>query len=208
MKTAHRILTLAFALGLPLAAAAQDRMPAIPSEQMTDAQKKSAEEIIKGPRGALNGPFIPLLRSPELLDRAQRVGEYLRFRNSIGPRLGELVTLIVARRWTQQYEWHVHEPAALKAGIKPEIVKAIAEGRRPDGMAEDEAMVYDFCAELHANSSVSDATYNRALSRLGEQGVIDMVGLDGYYTFLAMIMNTTRTAVPAGGPEPLPVFAK
>jgi 4-carboxymuconolactone decarboxylase len=188
-------------------AIAQDRMPAIPLGEMDDLQRKYAEEIIKGPRGALYGPFIPLLRSPELMHLAQRMGEYLRFRSAIGNRLSELVILLVARRWTQQVEWHIHEPIALQAGIEPRVVQAIAEARRPAEMSDDEAIVYDFCDELHANGSVSDLTYNRALTRFGEKGIIDMIGIDGYYTFLAMIMNATRTAVPegkAGALRPLP----
>src|SRR5512136_2594196 len=179
-----------------LGAFAQDRMPAIPLEKMTDLQKKYAEEIIKGPRGALYGPFVPLIRSPELMDRAQRMGEYLRYKSAIGTRLSELVILITARQWTQQVEWAIHEPIAIKSGIKGEIVSAIADGRYPTGMSADEQIVYDFCTELHVNKSISDSTYERALKRFGERGVIDMLGINGYYTFLAMIMNGTRTAVP------------
>jgi dienelactone hydrolase len=191
----------------------QDRMPPIPLDQMTELQRKSAEEIIQGPRGGLYGPFIPLLRSPELMDSAQRMGKYLRYKSAIGDKLSELVILIVARRWTQQVEWAIHGPIAIKAGISPEVVTAIADGRRPQGMMEDEEIVYDFCAELQASQSVSDATYHRAVTRFGEQGVIDLVGVDGYYTLLAMIMNTARTAVPDGEPgavtvQPLKPFPK
>jgi len=202
------ILAGMFVLASSVLAVAQDRMPAIPLEKMNDLQKKYAEEIIKGPRGALYGPFVPLIRSPELMDRAQRMGEYLRFKSAIGNKLSELVILVVARQWTQQVEWYIHEPIAIKAGIKPEVVRAIAEGRRPTGMPEDEEIVYDFCSELHANKSISDATYNRALARFGEQGIMDMLGINGYYTFLAMIMNGTRTAVPDGKPAPLQAFPK
>ncbi len=202
------ILASIFVLGLSVLVAAQDRMPAIPLEKMNDLQKKYAEEIIKGPRGALYGPFIPLIRSPELMDRAQRMGEYLRYKSAIGNKLSELVILFVARHWTQQVEWYIHESIAVKAGIKPEIVQAIAVGCRPSGMSEDEEIVYDFCTELHANKCISDPTYDRALARFGEQGVIDMLGINGYYTFLAMIMNGARTAVPDGKPAPLHPFPK
>jgi 4-carboxymuconolactone decarboxylase len=187
---------------------AQDRMPAMPLENMTDLQKKYAEEIIKGPRGALYGPFVPLIRSPELMDRAQRVGEYLRYKSAIGTKLSELVILITARQWTQQVEWAIHESIAIKSGIKAEVVKAIADGRYPTHMSEDEQIVYDFCTELHVNKSVADLTYERAVKRFGEQGVIDMLGINGYYTFLAMIMNGTRTAVPDGKAAPLKAFPK
>ena|GEM_PF-87817 len=191
----------------------RDRMPPVPLNKMTPLQRKFAEVIINGPRGGLYGPFIPLLRSPELMDSAQRMGEYLRYKSAIGNALSEFVILIVSRRWTQQVEWAIHEPIAIKAGIKPEVVKAIRDGRRPVGMTGDEELVYDFCAELQANQSVSDATYQRAVTRFGEQGVIDMVGVCGYYTFLAMIMNTARTPVAAPAPgagavEPLRAFPK
>ena len=183
-------------------------MPPIPFEQMTDLQKKHAEEIIKGPRGALYGPFIPLIRSPELMDRAQRIGEYLRYHSAIGNKLSELVILIVSRRWTQQFEWDTHEPIALKVGISPETVKAIREGRKPAKLTEDEQIVYDVTTELDATKDLSDATYKRAVDRFGEQGVIDMVGLQGYYTFLAMIMNAARTTVTDPKTAPLEPLGK
>lgn len=207
MKLLYFIVFGIAAVGLSINAIAQDRMPAIPLEKMNDLQKKYAEEIIKGPRGALYGPFVPLIRSPELMDRAQLMGEYLRYNSAIGTKLSEPVILITARHWTQQVEWAIHEPIAIKAGIKPEVVKAIADGRRPVSMLADEVIVYDFCTELHNNKSISDAAYERAVKRFGEQGVIDTLGINGYYTFLAMIMNGTRTAMPDGKAaslEPLP----
>lgn len=187
-------------------AAAQDRMPPIPKEKMTDAQKKAADELIAGPRGAVAGPFVPLLRSPELMSRLQKTGEYLRFQNSIGQKLTEFVILMTARQWTQQYEYSAHAPLAVKAGVKPEFVTAIAEGRRPTGMAADEEVAYDFCSELRQNQSVTDATYARAISAFGEQGVVDMSVLVGYYTTLAMIMNVARTPTHEGEKTPLSPF--
>ena len=194
-------------LGWESPSMAQDRLPAIAPAQMSATQQKVADAIIKGPRGALYGPFIPLLRSPELMDRSQKVGEYLRYNSAIGNTLSELVILITARQWTQQVEWALHEPVALKAGIKPETIAALAAGRRPPALSNDEAIVYDFCTELHANKSISDATWARAVTRFGEQGVVDMLGINGYYTFLAMIMNGARTAVPDGKPAPLKPLA-
>jgi 4-carboxymuconolactone decarboxylase len=203
------LIVFAIAIGMQSnSVIAQDRMPSIPLEKMTDLQKKYAEEIIKGPRGALYGPFVPLIRSPELMDRAQRMGEYLRYKSAIGTKLSELVILITARQWTQQVEWAIHESIAIKSGIKAEVVRAIADGSNPSNMSEDEQIVYDFCTELHVNKSVADATYERAVKRFGEQGVIDMLGINGYYTFLAMIMNGTRTAVPDGKHAPLKAFPK
>ncbi len=190
------------------AAAAQDRMPPIPKEKMTEAQKKSFEEVTSGPRagGGAEGPFVPLLRSPELMSRLQKTGEYLRFHNTIGPKLTEFVILLTARQWTQQYEYDVHQVNGAKAGIKQETISAITEGRRPAGMEPDEEIVYDFCSELRQNQSVSDATYARAVSKFGEQGVIDTTALVGYYTTLAMIMNVARSPLPEGKKAPLASF--
>ena len=203
MKIGNLLLAASLYLSMLTFMSAHDRMPLIPFEQMTDLQKKHAEEIIKGPRGALYGPFIPLIRSPELMDRAQRMGEYLRYHSAIGNKLSELVILIVSRRWTQQFEWDTHEPIALKVGISPETVKAIREGRKPASLTEDEQVVYDVTNELDATKDLSDATYKRAVDRFGEQGVIDMVGIQGYYTFLAMIMNAAHTTVTDPKTAPL-----
>jgi 4-carboxymuconolactone decarboxylase len=204
-----RIVTLsAGVLVVQAIAAAQDRMPPIPRDRMTEAQKKAADELISGRRGALIGPFHPLLRSPELMSRLQKTGEYVRFENSLGPKLTELVILLTAREWTQQFEFNAHQPLGLKAGLNQDVIAAIAEGRRPPGMADDEEIAYDFCTELHRNQSVSDTTYARALKRFGEQGVIDMTGLTGYYTVLAMIMNVARTPLPEGVKPPLAAFPK
>ena len=169
-------------------------MPPIPADKMTEAQKKAAAEF-SAARGTLTGPWVALLRSPEVVNRARALSDYLRFNSALPPRLSELVILITARQWTQQYEWNAHHVLALKGGLNPEIAKAVAEGRRPQHMAEDEEVVYDFCVELHRNRSVSDGTYARALSKFGEQGIIDMIGLNGYYTFNAMMMNVARTKV-------------
>jgi 4-carboxymuconolactone decarboxylase len=197
-------------LGLPATAAAaeaaQDRMPAIPADKLTDAQKKAAAEIVAGPRGALVGPFIPLLRSPDFMSRLQKVGEYLRYNTKLGANISEFIILIAGRQWTQQFEWDSHESLALKAGVKPEVIAAVAEGRRPAGMSADEETVHDFCIELHHNRCVSDASYARVTSRFGEQGVIDIIGLCGYYTMLGMVMNVARTPLPAGKIPPLAPF--
>ncbi|HWJ94630.1 MAG TPA: carboxymuconolactone decarboxylase family protein, partial [Telluria sp.] len=150
------------------------------------------------------GPFIPLLRSPELMEYAQRMGEYLRYRSAIGVRLSELAILVTAREWNQQVEWAIHAPIAAQVGIPPGVIGAISRRERPKGMLVDETAVYDFCVELHRDKKVSDRTYGEALALFGEQGVVDLMGLNGYYTFLAMIMNTAQTAVPATTVAPLP----
>jgi len=143
-----------------------------------------------------------MLRSPEVMLRASAMGDYLRYRTVLPPRLNELIILITARHWTQQFEWHVHQPAALKAGLRPDIVSAVADGRRPDGMEQDEAIVHDFTIELLRSQNVSDPVYARAAARFGEHGIVDMVGVCGYYSFLSMMMNTARTAVPANSTVP------
>ena len=182
-------------------AAAQDRMPPIPADALTAAQQKAVEELRSARGIELRGPWIPLLRSPEVLSRVRSMGDYLRFNSALPPRLSELVILITAREWTQNYEWQAHHDIALKAGLKAEIAAAIADGRRPDGMADDESIVYALVTELIQNKSVSDATYARAVKAFGEPGVIDTVGIVGYYTMLAMVLNTART--PHTGPAPL-----
>jgi 4-carboxymuconolactone decarboxylase len=181
-----------------------DRLQAIPPQDWTDAQRAAAEDIVNGPRGALYGPFVPLLRSPELMGYAQRLGEYLRYRSAIGVRLSELAILVTAREWDQQVEWAIHAPIAQQVGIPPDVVKAIARRERPATMLVDESVVHDFCIELHRNKRVSDRTYDDALALFGEQGVVDLMGVNGYYTFLAMVMNTAQTAAPASSAEPLP----
>ncbi|MEC4718491.1 carboxymuconolactone decarboxylase family protein [Noviherbaspirillum sp. CPCC 100848] len=170
-----------------------ERMPALPMEQMDAAQRAAAEALIAGPRGAVFGPFIPLMRSPELLNRLQKVGEYLRFDSVLDKRISEFVMLIVSRQWTQQFEWCMHYPLALKAGVRQEALDALAEGRRPTGMAADEEAAYELCEELARNHGVSDATYARAVETFGERGVVDLIGLAGYFTTVSMLMNVART---------------
>jgi 4-carboxymuconolactone decarboxylase len=182
---------------------AQDRMPAIPADKLTDAQKKAAEAFAEGRGYQIRGPFVPLIRSPEVMLRAKAMGDHLRFKSSLEPRLNEMVILITAREWTQQYEWNAHHPAAMKAGLRREVADAIADGRRPAGMAEDEEIAYDMATEILRLKRVSDATYGRAVAKFGEQGVIDLLGVIGYYNFLAIVMNATRTAMPANVAEPL-----
>jgi 4-carboxymuconolactone decarboxylase len=173
-----------------------DRLPPIAAAQLTLAQRE-AVDAFKVARGTeISGPFYPLLRSPELMTRTRAMGDYLRYKSALPPRLSEFVILLTAREWTQQYEWNAHYPIALKAGVKREVLDAIAEGRRPTNLSYEETILYAFCQELHADKAVSDATYALALKAFGEQGVVDTIGITGYYTLLAMTLNTART--PAG----------
>ena len=182
----------------------EDRLPPLAPATWTEAQRVCADEIIQGPRGALIEPFVPLLRSPELCTHVQRTGEYLRYRSTLALRLSELAILITARHWSQQVEWAIHAPIALQAGVHPDTVQAIAEGRQPQGLPPDEAAVYAFSTELQHNQGVSDATWAQAIALFGEQGVIDLIGINGYYSLLSMVMNASRTAVPASSAAPLP----
>ncbi|WP_338767128.1 carboxymuconolactone decarboxylase family protein [Massilia sp. METH4] len=181
-----------------------DRLPPIPPEHMTPEQRAAAQDVIAGPRGALYGPFVPLLRSPELMSSVQHVGEYLRYRSAIGTRLSELAILVTARQWNQQVEWAIHAPIAAEAGIAPTVIDAIAHRRPPAGLASDEQAVYDFCMELQRDKRVTDATYGAALRLFGEHGVTDLMGLNGYYTLLAMVMNAAQSAAPESTAVPLP----
>lgn len=185
---------------------APERMPLIPDERMTPDQKKAAAELASGPRGEVKGPFVALLRSPDFMSRVQKVGEYIRFVCPLDKRINEFAAIIAARHWNQQFEWWAHYRQALEAGLRKEIGDAVREGRRPTAMAEDEEIVYDLLTEVLVNKGASDATYQRAISKLGEKGVIDIIGIAGYYALLAMVMNVARTAVPEGPPLPLPAL--
>lgn len=206
MRLFMLFIALAAIVGAAGSAAAQDRMPPIPADKLTDAQKKAIEEFKAARSVDISGPFVPLLRSPEVMTRARAMGDYLRFRSSLPPRLSEFVILLTARRWTQQYEWNAHAPLAVKGGLKAEIVKAVAEGRKPEGLAEDEEIVYALFDEIQKNQSISDPTYARAVGKIGEQGIIDVMGITGYYSLLAMVMNTARTPLPEGAkPQLVPL---
>ena len=200
---------LVLALGTSANIGAQVRMAPIPADKMTDAQKKAAADFAAVRKTDPTGPFAVMLRVPELMDLAFKWREHVQFRSALDQRLTELAIIIAARHWTQEYEWNAHYPLALKAGLKPELITAVEEGRRPSRMAEDEEILYDFCTELQRNHVVSDATYARALAKFGEAGIVEAASLQGYYSLLAMVMNTARTPLPAGATRPpLPAFPR
>ena len=188
---------------------AQTRFPVIQPEQMNAEQKKLFDTIVSGPRAQnyggeaakrvlSGGPFNAWMRSPEFGMRIQAVGEHIRFKSSIPKHLNELAILVTAREWTSQYEWFAHHALAMKAGLDPKIADAIAAGKRPDTMKEDEAAIYDFCIQLHRNKKVDDAAFNRVKALFGEQGVIDLVGVSGYYVAVSMTLNVAEVPVPDG----------
>ena len=196
------MLTLSASLALAAVAPAQERLPMIPDDKLTDAQKKAVAGMQGGSFG-VGGPFVALLREPKLAEQAVAMATYFRNEGVLGTRLTEFVIMLAARDWTQQFEWTAHYSRALKAGLKQETVDAIAQGRRPAGMAEDEEIVYDFWTELNRNKSVSDVTYARAVKKFGEAGVVSITALNGYYMMLAMVLNVARTPIlPANAQVP------
>ncbi len=172
-------------------------------ETLTERQQEVLDAISAGPRGGARGPFAGLLRSPELCERAQLLGAFCRFGTSLGPRLSELAILVTAREWTAVYEWYAHARLAREAGVDDAIIEAIKDRRRPEGMAADEAAIYDLSAELYATKRVSDATYERAVSEVGEVGVVETIGVMGYYCLVSMVLNVSGVELPEGAPEPL-----
>jgi len=181
------------------AAMAEDRLPTIPPASYTAEQKQAAVDFESARKTPVFGPFEPLMHSPQVMSQARSMGDYLRYKSALGNTLSELAILVTAREWTQDYEWYVHHPIALKAGIKPEVADAIAEGRRPAGMSEDEEIVYDYTTELARTKQVSNKTFERAKARFGAKGVVDLTGIAGYYTLLAMQLNAAQYQIPKDG---------
>ena len=157
---------------------------------MTPEQQQAADEF-RALRGVDPfGPFIPLLKSPELLTRVSALGEYLRYRSALAPRLSELAILVTAANWQQQFEWDIHAPIALKAGIPQAVLDAVWAGEQPAGLERDQMALYDLATELHRERRLSEATHARAQRELGEQGTIDAIASCGYYALLAMVLNS------------------
>jgi len=177
---------------------AGDRFKPLTYETMTAEQKALTDHILSGPRASMGGPFNVLLRSPEMGDLAQQLGAYVRFRSSLPRKLNEMAILITARAWTAQYEWYAHKSAALQAGLNPAIVDAIGGGRKPASMTAEEEVVYNFCTELLTTKQVSDPTFQSAVKSFGERGVVDLIGVTGYYQLVSMLLNVDRYPLPAG----------
>ncbi|MDP9044787.1 MAG: carboxymuconolactone decarboxylase family protein [Pseudomonadota bacterium] len=187
-------------LGSSGAVAASDRLPTIPPSQYSPEQQRAAGDFEAARHGKVFGPFEPLMHSPDVMTLSRSMGDYLRFKSAIGTTLSELVILMVAREWTQDFEWSYHYPIALKAGISKEVADAIGDGRRPASMTVDEEMVYEYTTELLKSKRVSDLSFGRVKARFGEKGVVDLTGIAGYYTFLAMQLNAAQYKTSDNGP--------
>jgi 4-carboxymuconolactone decarboxylase len=191
------------------------RFKRLETKEMTSEQRHYFDGLMSGPvsgtgsKGVVQGatslgaPFNVLLRSPLLAERLRKVGEYLRFESSIPKRLNEFAILITARTWTAQYEWFAHLRLALKEGLNPELANDLAQGRRPQNMQADEAAIYNFCHELHATHQVSDRHYQAVHDLFGEQGIVDLMIVSGYYVMVSMVLNVNRTPLPEGA-TPIP----
>jgi len=179
-----------------------DRFAPLTFEQLTPEQKTMVNDLLAGTRTSLDGPFNTLLRSPDMGNRAQQLGEYVRFRTSVPQRLNEMAILMTARWWSAQYEWYAHKTLALRAGLDAAVIDDIQAGRRPARMRPDETVVYDFSTEMRQNRRVSDATFKAAVNVLGEKGVVDLVAAMGYYDLVSMVLNLDRYPLPESAPPP------
>jgi 4-carboxymuconolactone decarboxylase len=175
-----------------------DRFKPLTWDQMTPEQRTMTMNVLTGPRRGLGGPFNVLLRSPEMGDYAQKLGEYARFRPAVPAKLRELAIIVTARHWTAHYEWYAHRRAAAQEGLKEDIITAIANRKRPVGMQPDEEVVYNFANELLETKQVSDAAFKAVVDRFGEKGAVDIIGVMGYYQMVSMLLNVDRYPLPAG----------
>jgi 4-carboxymuconolactone decarboxylase len=202
MKIIFRAIALAVLFAGSAVALTGERFAEIPLDRMTSAQRTVAEAIMSGPRQKMSGPFNAWLRNPELADRLQKVGEYVRFKTSLDKRLNEMAILMTAQYWGASYEWHAHAPLAAKAGLSPDVIKAIGEGKKPDNMKDDEAIVWEFSTQLRRDHGVDDAIYAKALEKFGENGIMDLVAVNGYYDVVSMTLNVARVAAPQNAELP------
>jgi 4-carboxymuconolactone decarboxylase len=180
-----------------------DRFKPLQYEEMTSDQKTLTDHVLSGERKTMDGPFNAYLRSPAMGDMEQQLGAYLRFHSSVPRKLNELAIIITARHWNAQFEWYAHYRYALEAGVSPAVADAIGAGKRPASMQPDEETVYNFCTELLTTKQVGDKTFDSAKKLLGERGMMDLIGLLGYYQFVSMVLNVDRYPLPAGVAPPL-----
>ena len=202
MKTMLRVSAISLLFAGSALALTGERFAEIPLDKMTPAQRTVAEAIMSGPRGRMSGPFNAWLRSPELADRLQKVGEYVRFNTSLDKRLNEMAIIMTAQYWGSQYEWYAHAPLAIKAGLDPETIAALGAGKKPEKMKDDEAIVWEFTTQLRRDHGVDDAIYAKAVDKFGELGVMDLVAVNGYYDVVSMTLNVAHVAPPPGAELP------
>jgi 4-carboxymuconolactone decarboxylase len=181
------------------------RLPELDPEKFSPEQKKVHEAILAGPRGRVVGPLKVWLKNPGLAEHAQALGAYARFNSSLPPRLSELAIIITGAFWKANYEWFAHAPLAMKAGIDPAAIEAIRTGRKPSFTKSDEQAIYDFVSEMVATKRVSNATFERAKKELGESGVIDLVGIVGYYSLVSVTLNAFELPLPDGEKVPFDI---
>jgi 4-carboxymuconolactone decarboxylase len=179
-----------------------ERLPIPGREAMNEAQQAAADAIINGPRKAIFGPFVPLLRTPALMERIGKAGEALRFEGTLPERIRELAICVVARETGNQFEWQTHAPLAVKAGVAPEAIASLAAGRRPRHLSPDEECLVDYVHELMRRHGVSDETYAESTSCFGEPGTVELTALVGYFAMVCWIMNVARTPGPSGAKTP------
>jgi 4-carboxymuconolactone decarboxylase len=179
------------------------RFPKLALEEMTPEQREVAAIISAGPRGEVRGPFIALIHNAGLAGAIQQLGEHLRFKSKLPARTLELAVLITARRWTCQHEWYAHEQLARKAGLEAHIIEAIAGGKEPENLSDDDEAVVQFCREAHDTGRVSDEPFNAVVQRYGRDGALELIALSGYYSLMAMVLNTAGMALPNNAPPPL-----
>jgi 4-carboxymuconolactone decarboxylase len=177
-------------------------------EQLNPEQQAVASEVLKQSSAGLGGPYGMLIKSPELLKRYLQMTEYLRQKTSLPHRLNEMAILLEARLWDAQYEWWAHEPLARKAGVSDAIINDIRAGKRPTTMQPDEAVVYDVVTEILNKRQLSDETFAKARQTLGEQQVVDLVAVTGFYVMVSAVVIAGRIEIPDGGPPPMPVLVK
>lgn len=175
-----------------------DRFKPLKYEEMTPEQKAMITNVVTGERRGAAGPFNVMLRSPEMGDLAQKLGALARFHSELPDKIRELAIMITMRHWTVQYEWQAHRRTAEQAGLNPAISKAIAEGKRPSGMSAEEEVVYNFSNELINTGQVSDEHFNAAVKMYGERKVVNLINIMGYYSLVALMLNTDRYPLPPG----------
>ena len=180
------------------------RFPVIPPEQMTPRQKEVADTIAGGPRGGLRGPYLALIHHPELADKLQALGGHLRYGAAISPANIEMVVLIVARHMNCQYEWFAHERIARDTtDLSDSIIKSLQIGVVPSEMNDEQTTLYRFCKEIIAKGQPTDSTYEQAIRHFERDGVLDIISLVGYYSLIAMVLNTSQIPLPQGVNPPL-----